>query len=237
VNRLGTNGRDRLTFERSFDRVIWNPDSRSLIVNQVRGQALQVATDGGSLPATIPGLPHDVQDLRWSPDGAWLLYSAQPGTNGDIFGFRPGVDSAPQLLVATPRADNSPQVSPNGRWILTQSSLGLRADVQVRPFPNTTGALRQVSTSFGRQPRWSPTGQEIFYRTSEDSLIAVPVLPGEGFALGEPRVLFSLRDMSSWEVAPDGQRFLLKRARRASAAPRLIVVQNFFEELKRSTPQ
>jgi len=236
VNRLGSSGRDRLTFEQSYDRVTWSPDSRSLIVSKVRGQAMQVAADGSALAAPIPGLPRDVQDLHWSPDGAWLLYSIQSGT-ADIFGFRPGVDSAPQPLVTTPRADSWPMVSPNGRWLLSQSGVGARNTLHVRPFPNTAGALRQVSAAFGRYARWSSTGQEIFFRTNEDSLVVVPVLPGEGFALGQERVLFSLRDVAGWDVAPGGQRFLLTRSRRASAAPRLIVVENFFEELRRSVPR
>jgi serine/threonine-protein kinase len=237
VNRLGTSGRDRLTFERSFDHAIWSPDSRSLVVNEVRGQALQVAADGSVLPSPIPGLPRGVTDLHWSPDGAWLLYVTLSSGNADIHGFRPGVDSAPMPLVTTPRGDLFPRVSPNGRWLLSHSNVGGRGEVYARPFPNTAGTLRQVSPSLGRQARWSSTGREIFYRTFDDSLVVVPVLPGEAFALGEPRTLFSLRDVATWDVMPNGQRFLLTRSRRAAAAPRLVVVENFFEELKRSVPR
>ncbi len=69
--------------------------------------------------------------------------------------------------------------------------------------------------------------------------MSVDVLPGPTFVSGEPRALFSLvgiragyRSHPQYDVAPDDQRFVMIRNRGVEEAGELIVVENFFEELK-----
>ena len=63
------------------------------------------------------------------------------------------------------------------------------------------------------------------------------VLPGPNFVIGERRALFSTQGYRStfvhqqYDVTPDDQRFVMIRNRVADAGE-LIVVENFFEELK-----
>jgi hypothetical protein len=62
-------------------------------------------------------------------------------------------------------------------------------------------------------------------------------VPGPTFAAGERRALFAIpflgsREESSWDVAPDGRRFAMIRAREGSGAAELIIVQNFTAELQ-----
>ena len=63
------------------------------------------------------------------------------------------------------------------------------------------------------------------------------------FSAGKPRVLFegpyarSGRSSPDYDVSPDGQRFLmLKASEQAQAATQIVVVQNWFEELKQKVP-
>ena len=107
----------------------------------------------------------------------------------------------------------------------------------MRPFPNTTESLTQVSTGGGMQPKWSRDGSEIFFANGKRELVSVGVLPGRSFAVGVPRVLFSLQGTSEWDVAPDGKRFIMLRDREGQQRPKLIVVENFFEELKAKVPR
>ncbi|MEO8480075.1 MAG: protein kinase [Gemmatimonadota bacterium] len=237
VTGLAGATRDRLTFDRSFESVTWRPDGRELLVNELRGEAFSIPADGRALPARVPGLPRDVQDIRWSPDGVWLVFSAQAGVNADIFGFRPGIDTAVVPLVTSPEVDRNPSVSPDGRWLLFHTTRGGVGEVYVRPFPNTSGAVRQVSSANGRQPRWSREGREIIYRTFADSLVAVPVLPGDAFAVGEEETLFAVTGVTSWDVTADGQRFLLVKERSSASPRRLNVVENYFEDLRRRVPK
>jgi hypothetical protein len=91
-------------------------------------------------------------------------------------------------------------------------------------------------------PLWSFNGGELFYRNG-DSVMAVAVDAGQTFKCGKPDALFrgtytSLsQDRHSWDISPDGKRFLMMKELGANASaaggPRKInIVLNWFEELK-----
>ena len=84
---------------------------------------------------------------------------------------------------------------------------------------------------------WAHSGRELFYKRS-GNLMVVEVLPGPTFVTGERRVLFSTQGFRSnpvhqqYDVTPDDQRFVMIRNLGRQGASELIVVENFFEELK-----
>ena len=155
------------------------------------------------------------------------------------------------LLQEKGTIQKDPQISPNGNWMAYKSSESSNADyeIYVRSFPDMK-SKRQVSTSGGNTPLWSPDGNKLFYR-SGDEVMAVPVETGTAFSSGRPTVLsrgtysYSLfADMISWDIDPStGKRFLMMKedastAKAATAeAPRKIsIVLNWFEELKQRVP-
>ncbi len=99
-----------------------------------------------------------------------------------------------------------------------------------------------MSVGAGAEPRWSRDGRELFYRNGQGQFVSVPVRAQPVFAAGTPSVLFPDADYprssvrQQYDVAPDGERFLFIRRVRASEESRLILVQNFFEELERLVP-
>jgi Tol biopolymer transport system component len=130
--------------------------------------------------------------------------------------------------------------SPDGRWLAYQSSESGRTEVFVQPYP-PTGAKWRVSQNGGVRPRWRRDGNELFYVTLEDSLMAVPIVAAETIQAGEPSMLFSI-DFSSpsvnaypYAVSADGQRFLVITPQETSSAAVSVVV-NWTEELKRLVP-
>jgi hypothetical protein len=85
---------------------------------------------------------------------------------------------------------------------------------------------------------WSRDGRELFYLRG-DSVMAVAVTTDPEFEAGRPELLFegdfflgTQRD-HVYDVASDG-RFLMIQTN--ASASRLILVTNFFEELKRLVP-
>ncbi len=80
--------------------------------------------------------------------------------------------------------------------------------------------------------------------------MVVPIETDPTFRQGTPQVLFNLTPYFTpgggagtyWDVAPDGERFLLiKRGATSTtedplAQPQIIVVRNWFEELQRLVP-
>ena len=120
---------------------------------------------------------------------------------------------------------------------------GGRAEVYVRPYPNVNAGRRQVSTSGGTRPLWSRNGRELFYLDVERRMTVVPVQTKSSFGVGSARMLFDTRSFSlvgigrNFDVSPDGTRFLMvKDLPVPTEAKRLIVVQNWFEDLKRLVP-
>ena len=102
-----------------------------------------------------------------------------------------------------------------------------------------------MSKGGGTRPLWARTGRELFYlATGSDGfrVMAVPIQPGTSFTAATPQALFEGRyfvdsEGRTYDVSPDGQRFLMiKNAGTAEAAPQIIVVENWFEELKRLAP-
>ena len=103
-----------------------------------------------------------------------------------------------------------------------------------------------ISTGGGRLPLWSANGRELFFGTQDGrQMFVVAVQSRTTFVAGRPQVLFESRLLPiqggsrSYDVAPDG-RFLIIRAVGEGAAEgtasNLIVVQNWFEELKQRVP-
>ncbi len=75
-------------------------------------------------------------------------------------------------------------------------------------------------------------------------MIAVPVETSPSFAAGNAEVLFQGQAPTlggrGYDVSPDGQRFLMlmevARSEGTSTAPHFIIVQNWFEDLRRLVP-
>ena len=111
-------------------------------------------------------------------------------------------------------------------------------EVYVQPFPGP-GGKRQISAEGGIEPVWAPNGRELFYRIG-DKMMAVEVTLQPAFGAGTPRMLFEgdyvgeVGRRANYDVTPDGQRFLMvKASEQESAATQIIVVENWFEGLKR----
>ena len=93
-------------------------------------------------------------------------------------------------------------------------------------------------------PLWSHDGRELFYLELEPRprLISVAVETTGAFAIESRTAVMNWRWSTSgegrtYDVSLDGERFLaLKSVDAASAAPRIIIVQNWFQELERLLP-
>jgi len=154
-------------------------------------------------------------------------------------------DSKPVMLIATGAYEGDAVLSPDDRWIAYESSESGEPQIYVRPFPNVDEGLWLVSEGAGRNPVWSPDGRELFYQT-EDGLYAVAVeanrsfMPGRAVRLLENHGYLSSLGRSSYDVSPDGQQFLMIKRHEGEEVeptpPSVVVVLNWFGELKRLVP-
>ena len=106
----------------------------------------------------------------------------------------------------------------------------------VRPFPDAGQARWQVSTSGGGYPLWAPDSKTLYYGTQSGQVIAVAVVDGPTFIAGEQRLLFTSPEVvggvGAWDIAPDGERFVVIRSRGLGGQGELVLVENITTELK-----
>jgi hypothetical protein len=107
--------------------------------------------------------------------------------------------------------------------------------IYVQPFP-AGGRKVQISRDGGAEPRWTSSG-ELFYRTGTRMMV-VKVSTKPTLFVGEPQLTFDGRqyatETGTFDVSPDGKRFLMIReAEEAASVTQINVALNWFEELKR----
>jgi Tol biopolymer transport system component len=238
IKQLDQGPLSKLTFEPQNVDPSWTPDGGSVTFVSTRAGAFDLYRKraDGSAPAELM-LDHErpISQPVWSPDGEWLVFTLG-GAQLDVYGLQPDTDNEPVALVADGQIDESwPTISPDGRWLAYVSVETGTEQVYVRPFPNVNDARWLVSTDGGAQPKWASSGRELFYKSATPEMVAVEILPGSTFTTGEHRVLFNWGELDDdrWDVAPGDQRFVFVRSRLSEdGTSRLILVQNWFEELR-----
>jgi serine/threonine-protein kinase len=220
---------------------VWSPDGHRLAFRSNRhgrNNVFVVAADGSDQPAPVTRSDHDQLTGSWSPVGNTLAFSEfQPDTLNDIWTVSMAGDGEPVLFLRTEFDELLPRFSPDGRWMVHQSNASGRNEIYVVSFPSPKGK-RQVSTDGGTQPVWSPVGNELFYRNGHRMMVVDVKTEGEGqVVFGSPRLLFEGDFLGEYDVARDGQRFVMIQELEPNPPPNhLILVQNFGEELRRLVP-
>ncbi|MGI8618387.1 MAG: hypothetical protein ACR2L6_04765, partial [Gemmatimonadaceae bacterium] len=226
----------------------WRPDGRAVTFFSDRGQKTRELwtqrADGSARAELQLRDREDLYESLWSPNGEWLVVRAGGAAGGafgsDIIGVRPGVDSAQVPLVNSPRLDVAPTISPDGRWMAYESSESGQLEIYVVPFPNTRDAKWPVSVNGGYEPLWSRNGRELFYR-DDINMISVAVKTSPSFELGAATTLFPAGQFNfnsghrAYDVSPDGLRFLMTRLIGTRQTGNVVVVENWFAELKASS--
>ena len=103
-----------------------------------------------------------------------------------------------------------------------------------------------VSVGGGNYQLWTPDGRELVYLRGDSELMAIIIESQAPLRVGPAERLFNaapyegLQDYRQWDLSHDGQAFLMLKADTSatadSAQPQLVLVQHWFEELKRLVP-
>jgi hypothetical protein len=227
---LSTTGMTRLTFDPASHRSpVWSPDGTRIVY--VRSQVnLYEKTVNGTGERQLTGVRGTPTD--WSRDGRSILVR---GVDGDLWAV---TDGQPVRVTQTPFAESQGQFSPDGHWIAFVSNESRESEVYVQAFPNA-GEKFPISIAGGVQPRWRPDGAELFYVSLDGKLMAVPIKTAGGFEHGAPTPLFDFQvnDIAAfsfdYDVAADGQRFLVHTPAKGARANPVTVIVNWLALAKK----
>ncbi len=256
VKRLPDGPRSRLSFTESLDfNPEWTPDGRTVtwVSGPMDNLDLWSRPANGTADAELLlDLDRPIARASWSRDGEYavLRTAGVPGAVGgrDIFLWQPAAGTEPTPLIAGQYDEIQPELSPDGRWISYASNETGQYEVYVRPFPDVNEDRWQISTDGGTSPRWANSGREIFFMDASQAMVVSQVEVATGFRAETPTKLFDVgndiwvSDISiEYTVDRDDQRFIMSGIVRGSGdgegdGPRAILVQNFFEELRRLAP-
>ena len=239
IKQLPDGPLSKLTFDGTENyRPSWTPDGRTVgfVSNQTGQSKFWMKRADGSAPAELVASQPDrtVNEGFWSHDGRWVVYRTTPR---DIFAKGLGADTATIPLLDTKFEEMDAALSPDGRWLAYTSNESGTVELYVRPFPQTGTAKWQVSTKGGAEPHWAHNGRELLYSSNDGMLNSVEVIPGTIFTTGKRQELFSVLPYAggvrSWDLTPDDNHFVMIRIGAGGQdTDRLIVVENFFPELK-----
>jgi serine/threonine-protein kinase len=234
----------RISFEDDTHDPLWDPSGDAVIYAgglEPTRELHRIAADGSGAPEIVMGAEVSLRAASWSANGGLLALGARGSNlNDDIWVLDSAQGGKPRPFLDSRFSERFPDFSPDGRWLAYASDESGRWEVYVRPYPGPGGRV-QVSSDGGLEPLWSGDGRELFYRTSS-AMMAVPVGHEDGrLGFGRPHQLFEdpyMRpskispDIHSYDVAPDGSRFLMiQRQDQGTAEPDLRVVIGWLDSL------
>jgi serine/threonine protein kinase/Tol biopolymer transport system component len=231
----------QITFKSYGFLPVWRPPDgdKLTFTSDDKWTMYEMPTNRSSTAKSIIEGPNDQVATSWSPDGKVLLFNESNSVTGnDIWCLYTEDENTQQSLIHESWTERNAVFSADGNWIAYQSNQEGLNQVYVSPFPEP--APKKISTGGGYNPLWSPDGKEIFYRNGE-KMIAVTIETEPEIRVIASEVLFEglyyTDSNRSYDVSQDGQRFLMiKESEDQPAANQLIVVLNWFEELKRLVP-
>lgn len=209
----------RLTFDPERDRQpAWVAGGTGIAY--ICGNGLcTMSLDGAGRPQTL--LPDNVLQVSATSDGTQLVVSRRPEDSlSDLFVVdtpREGAAATPRPLIAAPRTQVFADVSPDGRYVAYQSNESGRFAIYVARFPSGEGKW-DVSRGTGTLPRWSATGDRIFFVDDLSRIVEVEVRLTPSFSAGARRVAVDARAAGAnplrdgFDRSLDGQRFLVARS-------------------------
>jgi serine/threonine-protein kinase len=249
-------GRDTLSpfaMEGGNGSPVVSPDGKEVafdsFLNGVEGIVVE-SIEGSSSKRRVTTSTQLLRPDSFSPDGKLLVLTAGSATKSLLMLLHLEGSSAPKPLLPGAGNRTAAAISRDGRWIAYVSDESGQNEVYAEAFPSGGGRM-QISSAGGAAPVWSHNGRELFYRHG-NQLLAVDVTAEASLSAGKPQELFAGQYgprvsageyisadydvVPDFDVTEDGKKFVMIQSAGPiplSETPKLEVVVNWFEELRR----
>ena len=218
---------------------IWTRDGRELVVSDV-AEGHQTAPpqltrfplgSNARRPLNVDDGVQFANDITL--DGGSVIYTVSRGKQSDIELLSMSGDRKKTPLESSEFNESDGTLSTDGRWLAFVSDQSGRPEVYIRSFPNQGESIR-VSSDGGIEPRWSPRGTDLFYLGPDGNLMRVPIAAGTPLKVSRAVSLFHISSAgmmenhdlggAHYDVAPDGQHFLIREIAQGSDEAPVIVM-------------
>ena len=256
----GTSTIQPLTVDGKSRFPVWSPDGRWIAYQSGRdgdlGMFRQRADGTGiaeRLTTAAAGEAHVPES--WSPAGllSFTIGKTSGGRTGLALWILSLADKKTTAFAGvTSRVPIGSVFSPDGKWLAYAASDGATADVNrgifVQPFPATGSVYPLSRQALDFHPVWSAAGNEIVFTGSltAQQMIAVDIAAAGGVTFGTrarfPASVTGDRPASqsrAWDILPDGRFIGIVSGTEdvtRSTSSELLLVLNWFEELKQKVP-
>jgi len=215
---------------------IWSPDGGRIAYQSYRGPEdaydlyVRNADGTGAAELLYAGDANNQpnEPTSWSDDGRFILFDVRERSEQSIWLLSLDTNDARQYI-----ADGAfAELSRGDRWVAFSSYRTGRFEVYVQAFdpsPDVQRPALQVSVGGAFVAHWARDGRRLFYTTDPDRVMMVVDVvegPDGNPRVGEPRRLFDADPAREfwWDVAPDGDRFIMPVSNVAADAAAFRVV-------------
>jgi serine/threonine-protein kinase len=232
---------------------LWHPDGRSLAFRQRgtgpdgEGALVLRDPDGRDRRLVVAGPSVTIHPDSFTPDGKLLAFTRQEIERHTLWTVSTSGDPVVSPLVESSNPVYSAAFSPDGSRLAYVMNMAPNAELHVRGYVAGGDAL----VASGNGPRWSADGRTLYFSTPTN-IMAVTVGIENGMpVVGLPTPVLNQRTLgpsgvaaeymrssnigANYDVFPDG-RFLVIRGPDSQGVREIVLVENWFEELKRLVP-
>ena len=255
VYEVSTGASLRLTNEGNVSSLVWTPDGARLIFGRtVEGQRSLdwIPADRSGPVENVLQVSSDLQNNIFPSavvdDGHALVFTRPLEGRQEIWKVQLEDEQTAAPLIEGEFRSSNAVISPDGQWLAYTSNQSGRSEVYVQPYPGP-GPTVPVSIGGAGAAAWSADGSELFYRSGIRMMAADVVTEGDELSVGTPRALFEgaysfagQGGVRQFDVAPDSRFVMItfgatQPSDIGDAPPtQVVLVQNWFEELKERVP-
>ena len=246
---LGTTPR-QLTFEGVNRYPVFSPDGTRVAFESTRegttgGDLFVKNLDDDSPPTAIVTLDANQWPNQW-PSDTLIVFERGAGGVRDLWmvDLSDPDDPRAEAYLSSEADPRRNKISPDGTLAAYTSNESGQYEIYIRSFPEP-GERTLVSEGGGLEAWWSPDGNTVYYGSGlEATSMAARIRRDPTPVVLSRDSLFTLSGVSFADLHPDGDRWIIAQAAEYSPDPdegaaepqKLILVQNWTEELKRLVP-